>query len=151
MLCVVSPIFPIVGFGLLGFFVLVASGLSGEIYLPMQHPSSLLTGAMPVSVHIGDVFWSRRQISRVGEKALRMLGVINRNVVYKSAEVITKLYCAFVRPHLEYCVQAWCPIYEKDSCLLERVQKRATKMVNGLSSLEYEERLKTLDSLSDRI
>ena len=48
MLYVVSPIFPIVGFGLLGFFVLVASGLSGEIYPPMQHPSSLLTGAMPV-------------------------------------------------------------------------------------------------------
>ena len=67
VVCVVSPIFPIVGFGLLGFFVLVASGLSGEIYLPMQHPLSLLTGAMPV--HIGDVFWSRRQISRVGENA----------------------------------------------------------------------------------
>ena len=77
-----------------------------------------------------------------------MLGVINRNVVYKNAEVITKLYCAFVMPHLEYCVQAWCPIYEKDSWLLERVQKRATKMVNGLSSLKYEGRLKTLDIFS---
>ena len=88
------------------------------------------------------------QVTEARKKALRMLGVINRNVAYKSAEVITKLYCAFVRPHLEYCVQAWCPIYEKDSWLLERVQKRATKMVNGLSSLEYEERLKTLDIFS---
>ena len=78
------------------------------------------------------------QVIEGRKKAIRMLGVINRNVVYKSAEVITKLYCAFVRPHLEYCVQAWCPIYEKDSWLLKRVQKRATKMVNGLSSLEYQ-------------
>ena len=34
------------------------------------------------------------------KKALKMPGVINRNVVYKNAKVITKLYCAFVRPHL---------------------------------------------------
>ena len=63
-----------------------------------------------------------------------MLGAINRNVSYKSEEVITKLY-------LEYCVQAWSPTYAKDCRLLERVQKRTTKMVKGISNLPYEERL----------
>ena len=77
-----------------------------------------------------------------------MLGAINRNVSYKSGEVITKLYCAYVRPHLEYCVQAWSPTYEKDCWLLERVQKRATKMVRGISTLEYEDRLRTLNLFS---
>ena len=88
------------------------------------------------------------QVTTARKKALRMLGAINRNVSYKSGEVITKLYCAYVRPHLEYCVQAWSPTYEKDCWLLERVQKRATKMVSGISTLEYEDRLRTLNLFS---
>ena len=88
------------------------------------------------------------QVMVARKKALRMLGTINRSVSYKSAEVITKLYGAFVRPHLEYCVQAWSPTYMKDSWLIERVQKRATKMINGISNLEYEDRLKMLDMFS---
>ena len=88
------------------------------------------------------------QVSEDRKKALRMLGAIHRNVSYKSSEVITKLYCAFVRPHLEYCVQAWSPTYEKDCWILERVQKRATKMINGFSTLAYEERLETLNMFS---
>ena len=88
------------------------------------------------------------QVRDARKRALSMLGAINRNVFYKSEEVITKLYCAYVRPHLEYCVQAWSPIYEKDYWLLERVQKRATKMVRGLNNLQYEGRLRTLNMFS---
>ena len=90
------------------------------------------------------------QTKEARTKALRMLGAINRNVSYRSEEVIRKLYCAYVRPHLEYCIQAWSPSYEKDCWLLERVQKRATKMVNGISNLAYEERLKKLNMFSLR-
>ena len=88
------------------------------------------------------------QVIQARKKALGMLGAINRNVCYTNEKVITKLYCAYVRPTLEYCVQAWSPTYEKDCWLLERVQKRATKMVNGIRNLEYEERLKILNMFS---
>ena len=103
-----------------------------------------------LGVFINHKLSSSDQVVEVRKRALRMLGAINRNASYKSEEVITKLYCAYVRPHLEYCVQAWSPIYEKDCWLLERVQKRATKMVKHIKDLSYEERLKELGMFSLR-
>ena len=47
-----------------------------------------------------------------------------------------------VRPHLEYCIQAWRPYRNKDIDILERVQSRATKMIQKLRNSSYEMHLK---------
>ena len=42
-----------------------------------------------------------RHCQEARKKSLKMLGMLNRNVEYKSKIVMKKLYCAYVRPHLE--------------------------------------------------
>ena len=84
------------------------------------------------------------QCAKACATANRMLGVIKRTFSSRSRDVIIPLYKAIVRPHLEYCVQAWRPHLKKDVELLEKVQHRATKCIEGLEGLRYEERLKSL-------
>ena len=78
------------------------------------------------------------------KKANMVLGMISRCIEYKSKEVVNRLYKSLVRPHLEYCVQAWSPYFRKDIDLLERVQRRATKLVSEYRTMPYAQRLKKL-------
>ncbi|KAK4832294.1 hypothetical protein QYF61_021693 [Mycteria americana] len=75
------------------------------------------------------------------QKANPILGYIKRSVASKSREAILPLYYTLMRLHLKYYIEFWGPQYMD---LLERVQRRATKMVRGLENLSYEERLKEL-------
>ena len=74
-------------------------------------------------------------------KGNQILGMIRRNITYKENSLIIPLYKAIVRPHLEYCIQAWNPHLRNDIDILEKIQ-RATKLIPGLRDLRYEERLK---------
>ena len=82
------------------------------------------------------------QCGIAASKGNQILGLIRRNITYKGKKLIIPLYKAIVRPHLEYCIQAWRPYRKKDIDTLERIQRRATKMIPELRDLSYDEHLK---------
>ena len=82
------------------------------------------------------------------QKANLILGCIKRSVTSRSSEVILPLYSALVRPHVEYCVQFWCPQHKKDMELLEQVQRKARRMIRRLKHLLYGDRLRKLGLFS---
>jgi len=69
------------------------------------------------------------QCALTAQKASRTLGCIKSSVASRSREVILPVCSTLVRPHLESCVQLWSPQQKKDMELLERVQRRVTKMI----------------------
>ena len=60
----------------------------------------------------------------------------------KREKIMVPLYKAIVRTHFEYCIQAWRPHLRKDIDKLERVQRRATRMIPEMQTRCNEDRLK---------
>ena len=64
-----------------------------------------------------------------------------RRPISREKVVILRLYKSLMRPHLEYRAPAWNLYLKKDIEALEKVQRRATKMIRGFRDLSYEKRL----------
>ena len=60
------------------------------------------------------------------------------------AEAFVTLYKHLIRSHLKYNNSVWSPHKKSDIEKLERVQKRATKMIPGMPKISYPDRLRKL-------
>ena len=85
------------------------------------------------------------QCTKAAQTARTVLGPISRSFTYRDKKTFVQLYKTYVRPHLEFSIQAWSPWLQSDIDGLEKVQQKAVGMVAGMQAKGYEEKLKELD------
>ncbi|BHF81444.1 hypothetical protein SprV_0702457400 [Sparganum proliferum] len=83
--------------------------------------------------------------TKIAKSAMSVLYLVKRTFSAFDEDCFAKVFRTFVRPQLEFAIQAWRPWTAKDISILERVQRRATKLVAGQGSLPYATRLANLD------
>ena len=86
-----------------------------------------------------------KHVSMIANKANQIVGIIRRTFTFMDEIMLKTLYKSLVRPNLEYANCIWSPMYNKDEEIIEKVQRRATKLVRNLHDLTYEERLQKLN------
>ena len=73
-----------------------------------------------------------------------VLTQVLRAFTYRDRTVLPRIYAQYIRPHLEFAVQAWAPWQRVDIDRSENVQKRMVRQVTGLQGITYEERQEEL-------
>ena len=87
-------------------------------------------------------------IDYIVSKSNRMLGLIKRTCKgLDDPKTLRTLYCSLVRSNLEYCSVVWSPYTKRNTDKLERVQRRATKLILK-SDDPYDIHLKKLNLMS---
>ncbi|XP_069128420.1 uncharacterized protein [Argopecten irradians] len=77
-------------------------------------------------------------------KANRLIGLIFKSFTYIDTTMFLNLYKSLIRPNIEYASCIWNPMLLKDKIVIDNVKRRATKRLNGLTNLSYEQRLRSL-------
>ena len=93
-----------------------------------------------LGVTIGSTLDSSLQCAKVVSTANKVLSVTRRTYVYKNQSNVTYLYKSLARPHLKYCCLAWRPPLQKDIDNIDKIQRRAARMIPEISSLRYKVR-----------
>ena len=96
-------------------------------------------------MHVDKDLTFDHHITESVKTANKTLGLIRRTYQHLDVETLRTLYVALVRPKLEYGNVVWSPRLQSHIDELERVQRRATKLVPTLKDKSYEERLKALN------
>ena len=76
--------------------------------------------------------------------ATRMLNYVRRSFHHMDKELFLLLYKALVRPHLEFASTVCAPAQKFNQNAIEKVQRRATRMVPELKHMRYKQRLQEL-------
>ena len=94
------------------------------------------------------------QVLNCCKKATNEINRIKRTFHSRSPEFLGSMFKLYVRPHLEYCVQVWSPVYSGDVDTIEKVQNRFTRLLrhgNFMSPAERNLALKITDHKTRRL
>ena len=114
------------------------------IYKMGTHDLKESTCEKDIGVHIDNHIKFDIHINNAVSKANKVLAVTRQTFECMNDDIFNMIFKGLVRPHLEYAAPVWSPHLNKHKELLENVQRRATKLVPGLSQLPYPERLRKL-------
>ena len=116
----------------------VVLSIGNSVLLVLQSCRDLritMTRDLSFSEHINDMVF----------KAHQRANAILRCFVSRNITLLLRAYLVYVRPLLEYNSTIWSPHYKYDTDAVERVQRRFTKRLPGLSNYIYNERLSFLN------
>lgn len=97
-----------------------------------------------LGVHVDVKLTFHQHVSTQVGRANRILGMIKRTFASRKSMVIKRSFTSLVRPLLEYGNAPRIHQFMGDMDKLERVQRRATRLCEEVSTLDYEERLEKL-------
>ena len=117
---------------------------NGTTYFLQFHKLDTVTEEVDLGVTVDQQLKFSKHTDTKLSKANKILGLIRHTFKYLNAETLTTLYQALVRPHVEYATPVWSPHLKGDKDKLEKLQRRATKLVPDLKDKTYEERLRSL-------
>ena len=109
-----------------------------------MHIIETINDEKDLGVYVDKNLSFKKHIDETVKSSNAILGTIKRTFDTLSPPSFTMLYRSLVRSKLEYCQEVWSPARKGHQDQLEKVQRRATKMVRGLKDEPYETRLKTL-------
>ena len=114
-------------------------------YSMIALPLSTDTSEKDLGVTFDTSLKFRQHIGNMIAKANSRVGLVKRAFSKLNPNSFKSLYKSLIRPTLEYCSAVWYPLYKGDEQEIEKVQRRATKLVPHLSALSYPERLRELN------
>ena len=103
------------------------------------------TAGPDLGIHVDQQRKFREQAVAAISKASRIPAVIRRSFAILDESTLPLLFGAMVRPHLEYANSIWGPFNWEDQRRVEKVQRRATKLVATIRNQPYEEKFRILD------
>ena len=124
------------------------SDQTSPLYVLGNHSLPNTLSAVDLGVIIDTSLKFHSHVQSVAQKANRLAYSLLKSTVCRSREFMIFLLTTHIRPILEYCSCLWATDYVGDLRLLENIQRRWTKQIDGIKSLSYSERLATLQLYS---
>ena len=108
-------------------------GRTNERRIYSMNGTQLITTEMEkdIGVLVCENLKPSKQCEKAARTAQGVLTQVLRTLSYRDRTVLPKIYVQYVRPHLEFAIQAWAPWQQGDINLIEDVQRRMVRQVTA--------------------
>ena len=111
-------------------------------------PLAFVTSHRDLGILVDSNLKYHSHIRTIVNKAMGISYSLLRSTVCRSPDFMLTIFISHIRPLLEYCSPVWNLGYLTDLRMLESVQRRWTKQIQGVDNLNYTERLRRLGLFS---